>query len=86
MESSPCYWNNMEFYTNLSLPKVITDSLEYCIVQITVNHLFRHRFTVNSMVAIEISSRCKMFTSLENTLEGRAVIQAFEKLDEFRNE
>lgn len=46
----------------------------------------RHRFTVKTMAAIEITSRCKMFTALENTLEGRAVIQAFEKLDEFRNE
>lgn len=55
-------------------------------INITIHKSLPHRHTVVAMHCLESASRSQMFQSLANTLEGRAVIQSFEKLDEFRNE
>lgn len=55
-------------------------------ISFAVLFLLSIRYTVIGMHSLESSSRSRMFQSMANTLEGRAVIQAFEKLEEFRNE
>lgn len=64
-------WNVIIVFLMLSMQFYIYRSLKYTIV---------------AMHGIETSSRRRMLRTFSNTLNGRAVIQAFEKLDEFRNE